>query len=48
MLLCVCFVCKTEKRQLCGGFGGGVYLLSLSLKPVISEDDGVLHLLQGG
>ena len=46
---CVCFVCKTEKRQLCGGFGcGGGLSLSFSLKLVLSKNDGVLHLLHRG
>lgn len=44
----VCFVWRIENRQLCVGSGGeGLYLLSFSLKSVISKND-VLHLLQQG
>ena len=45
---CVCFVCKTEKTQLCGGFEWGGLSLSFSLKLVLSKNDGVLYLLQQG
>lgn len=42
---CVCVLCVTQKRD---NYVVGVNLLSSLLKPVISENDGVLHLLQWG
>ena len=45
----VCVLCVRQKRDnYVSGLEGGTYLLSSSLEPVISKNDGVLHVLQRG